>query len=149
MLDYKVFHPAHHHEATGGETIPCSIFLKPKKDAKWNMTPLKSRLVAGGHREYTEYLDDTSSPTADTKTVMQLLDIAVNLQLDLEQVDVKMAYLNADMCRRIFMRIPADIVRSLLEICPPDWKDYLLPDCSMVVQIDRAIYGMRSGEIVE
>lgn len=98
---------------------PCSMFLKPKYDARGLFTLWNARLVDGGHMTDPQSYDpvEKTSPTVCLEAVMALLSIAVTRKLEVESFDVPGAYLNATLKpdRRHKMRIGRRLQNCLRE----------------------------------
>ena len=76
--------------------LPCKLFLKEKIDAGGNFIKLKSRLVAGGHRQSDESFNQTHSPTVDISTVFMSLGLCTYLEnAYFATADIPAAYLNS------------------------------------------------------
>ena len=60
--------------------LPCKLFLKEKLDAGGNFIKLKSRLVAGGHRQSDESFYQTHSLTVDISSVFMSLGLFMYLE---------------------------------------------------------------------
>jgi len=94
-----------------------SIFLKKKNiiSSKWVfankyngeyiITKRKARLVARGFRQ-RRGIDLTYSPTLNTDTLKLIFSLAAKYKCPIQQLDIKAAYLNADLDKEIFMSIP-------------------------------------------
>ena len=94
--------------------IPCKLFVKEKYSASGDFEKVKSRLVAGGHRQDARlYKDKTCSPTVATPSVFMLATIAQAESRAIATVDIPGAYLNAQMPGnvRVRMRLDASIMR--------------------------------------
>ena len=143
LLQHGTFHPVVKSEVTK-RIIPSKIFLKEKYLPSGEFDKMKARLVAGGHRQdRTVYNDnDTSSPTAPTWGVYALASMAASRGYDTRVVDIKSAYLNAAMPadRAVFVRLQPEVSAM---ICKKDknYVSYLEKDGTIVVKLDRALYG--------
>jgi histone deacetylase 1/2 len=124
---------------------PCSMFLKPKFDARGLFTLWKARLVDGGHMTDPERYDphEKTSPTTSLEVVMLLLAIAVTKKLQVEGFDVPSAYLNANLEQGRFhkMRISKRIARILVEV-DPQAAEFVQPDGTILVEIRKSLYGL-------
>ena len=113
------------------KVITSKMFLKEKFLSTGEFDKLKSRLVAGGHRQdrrqYEEW--EITSPTVSMASVYMISAIAAMEQRRVMTIDVGNAYLNANMSRDIFMKI--DPVYSR-------FKDI---DGSIIVKLEKALYG--------
>lgn len=83
-----------------------------KMDANGNET-YKARFVAKGYSQVAERdYHETFSPTARIASVRMLMQIAVQESLIIHQMDVKSAYLNAEIDCEIFVEQPAGFVST-------------------------------------
>jgi hypothetical protein len=124
---------------------PCSMFLKPKYDARGLFTLWKARLVDGGHMTDPERYDphEKTSPTTSLEVVMLLLAIAATKKHQVESFDVPGAYLNANLERGRFhkMRISKRIAQLLVEV-DPQASQFVQPDGTILVEIQKSLYGL-------
>src|ERR1700749_2788619 len=89
-----------------GETvIPYSLVFKEKRSADGNIESYRVRLVAGGHRQ-TEGInyDETFSSAAKSPTVRTVFGHAASEDWEIDQIDVKSAYLYAPLKERVYMK---------------------------------------------
>jgi len=127
--------------------IPSSMFLKAKHKPDGTFDKLKSRLVAGGHRQDTTMYDNVSSPCVNLTSVFTLLSIAAFERRHIAAVDIKGAYLNARLSSvTVHMRIQPQLVSILkqlyLDLFKRDISEFICPDGSMVVHVLKALYGL-------
>jgi transposase InsO family protein len=90
----------------------------------------KARVVAQGYTqiEGVDY-DETFAPVAKLASLRMILALAAEHDLELQQMDVKSAYLNGDLREEIFME------------APPGFE---VPD-GMVLRLIKAVYGTKQG----
>src|ERR1700749_4235996 len=96
-----------------GETvIPYSLVFKEKCSADGNIELYRVRLVAGGHRQ-TEGInsDETFSSAAKSPTVYTVFGHAASEDWEINQIDVKSAYLYAPLKERVYMKAPPGILK--------------------------------------
>jgi hypothetical protein len=127
--------------------IPCSMFLKVKNKPDGSFDKLKSRLVAGGHRQDLTLYDDVSSPCVNITSVFMILGISVYEQLDVSITDVKAAYVNAELKSvKVRMIFRGQLVQLLTEVYLSVYKQditpYIEPDGSLLVEVLKALYGL-------
>ena len=86
----------------GKKIIPMSLFITVRRNGT-----VKARLVAGGHRQDSDAYDKskTSSPTASLHAIMSILNITASESRNLATVDIKQAFLEADMDEELYMSI--------------------------------------------
>ena len=82
----------------GANVVGSKWVFKIKRDSAGNIVRRKARLVAQGFTQ-VEGIDyyETYAPTAKLASLRTILAIAARLDMDIEQVDVKSAYLNGEM----------------------------------------------------
>ena len=115
MLAKGVFHPVSKKATRKKRVIPSKLFLKMKLSPE-NLAILKSRLVAGGHRQIKTII--YSSPTAHIQSIFIIAFIAAKEGLIVCTLDITGAYLNARMTTDVYMRISPQLTNYLLEIDP-------------------------------
>jgi len=108
-------------------------FFDRKVDSDGNIIRYKARLVARGdrQREFIHY-NDTYSPVARMKSIRVLLALAAKMKMPIHQMDVKTAFLNADMDRDLFMKPPPNFQ------LPPGKDDY-------VWKLKKSLYGLKQA----
>ncbi|UOH83756.1 hypothetical protein LQV05_006493 [Cryptococcus neoformans] len=91
----------------GRKLVGCKWVFKRKLDADGNVAKYKARLVAQGFFQQPglDY-EATFAPVSRSTTFRLLMTIAATYDLELHQADVEGAYLNGDLDRDIFMRVP-------------------------------------------
>ena len=131
--------------------LPCSMVVKDKRDSKGELLLWKSRLATGGHMTNPETYQpfDKTSPTASMDSVYSVLGIMQHSRMNLEVCDVPSAYLNTPLPKgkKHVMRIKPSIAKYFV-IADPSAKRYLQPDGSLLVQLEKALYGLpESGKL--
>jgi len=95
-------------------------------------TGYKMRLVAlGNYQEEGVDFDETFSPVAKFTTIRTVLALAAHLDLEVEQMDVRTAFLNGDLEHEIYMRQPEGFVEPGQE--------------HLVCKLNRSLYGLRQA----
>jgi hypothetical protein len=135
-------HARHLSPPAARDVIRSSMFLKEKFDATGNFEKLKARLVAGGDMQDPSDYDDISSPTAATSSIFILAALAGVEKRRVYTVDIASAYLNADMGDKttVHMRLDKTVASMLCEAVPA-YSEFLEPKGSMVVRLQKALYG--------
>jgi hypothetical protein len=81
----------------GAKTVGCKWVYKTKCDSKGNVERFKARLVAKGftQREGIDY-KETFSPVSSKNSFRIIMALVAHYDLELHQMDVKMAFLNGE-----------------------------------------------------
>ena len=144
MPDKGVFTPQDPRSLTKNQlrkVISSSMFLKEKFMSNGDFEKLKARLVAGGHQQDKTAYDDISSPTVATSAAFMVAALAARERRHVVTVDIAGAYLNADMSGpEVLMRLDRTMAAILTKI-KPEYSKFLARDGSMVVRLDKALYG--------
>jgi hypothetical protein len=92
---------------TGRKLVGCKWVLRKKYKTDRSLDKYKSRLVAKGFTQQpgVDFVD-TYSPVAKFTSVRIIMIVAVRLDLELHQLDVKTAFLNGDLKEEIYMDQP-------------------------------------------
>ena len=91
----------------GRKVIGCKWVLKTKTDADGNVIKYKARLVAQGFSQQPGIdFEETFAPVGRSTSLRILLTLAAAHNLEIHQADVEGAYLNGDLDRDIYMKIP-------------------------------------------
>lgn len=114
-----------------GTIVQCKWVLRKKYDSENNIR-YRARLVAKGFTQkhgidYTE----TFSPVVRHTTLRLLFALSVKLDLDVNHLDVKTAFLNGDLEETIYMRMP-ECYNSDSSVCK-------------VLKLNKAIYGLKQA----
>jgi hypothetical protein len=144
MPDKQVFTPQDPRKLSHAEkrtVISSSMFLKEKFSSTGDFEKLKARLVAGGHQQDKSTYQDVSSPTVATSAAFMIAALAAHEGRTVVTVDIAGAYLNASMTgQMVLMRLDALMSAILIKI-KPEYKTFLFDDGSMIVKLDKALYG--------
>jgi Reverse transcriptase (RNA-dependent DNA polymerase) len=100
-------------EATMPEnTTPLAskLVLDIKRDEYGNVDKYKARLVAKGFRQVAgrDY-DEVFAPTGQHVTIRVLLALASAQDLEVEQLDVRTAFLNGELSEDVYLRLPTEL----------------------------------------
>ena len=112
--------------------IPSHYVLVTKRGLNREKLKLRARLVANGqHQKYGLDYSETFAPTTNMSTIRVILTMAVRQNWEIHQVDIKSAYLNAELHEDIYMRAP---------------PGYLKPeDEGKVLKLRRSLYGLKQA----
>jgi Reverse transcriptase (RNA-dependent DNA polymerase) len=96
----------------GQTAIPCSEVIKVIRGPNGEVQSYRVRIVAGGHRQ-TEGVNYTKmfSAAAKMPTVRAVLANAAHQDWEIKHVDVKSAYLNAELKETIYMKAPREVLK--------------------------------------
>jgi hypothetical protein len=118
--------------------IPSKLFIKVKDDGS-----LKSRLVAGGHRQSEEVYDRKSSPTVGIPTIYIVAADAAHNNKDVACMDVPCAFLNAyrtEDTAPVYMMIDPSLAEILCMLYPI-FRAFKRADGSIWVLVSGGLYG--------
>jgi hypothetical protein len=112
------------------KVIPCKWVYTVKTDGNGKLDRFKARLVAGGHRqiEGVDY-NETYAHVTKHATVRTLLSVAANRSWDVQQLDIKTAFLHGTVDTDVYM------------LQPPGFVDGV----QNVVRVDKSIYGLKQA----
>jgi Reverse transcriptase (RNA-dependent DNA polymerase) len=111
--------------------LPCKWVLTVKRDALGGVEKYKARLVVCGNmqREGIDY-EEVFAPTSRYSTLRVFLAVVADQDMEMEQLDVKTAFLNGDLEEEVYMRHP-----KLFESQIP----------GVVCRLQRALYGLKQA----
>ena len=95
----------------GKKAIDCKwVYAKKQGSLKEDMVRYKARLVAKGYaqREGIDY-NEVFSPVVKHSSIRILLALVAQYELDLDQLDVKTAFLHGDLDEEIYMSQPTGL----------------------------------------
>ena len=115
------------------QVLTLQVVFKCKLKSDGTVDKLKGRVVFPGNR-YRPTIDlDPWNPHATFEIMCLYLALASYLGMTISQVDFVMAYLQAKMREKVFVRFP------------PEWADVLPPECRrfchVPLRLSRALYG--------
>ena len=89
----------------GAKAIECKWVFKTKKDSLGNIERYKARLVAKGFTQ-NEGIDykETFSPVSKKDSLRVIMTLVAHFDLELQQMDVKTAFLNGNLEEKIYMK---------------------------------------------
>jgi hypothetical protein len=146
MVTKGVWHGVHTKHLTSKQRVAIirsSMFLKDKWLPSGTFEKFKARLVAGGDQQDKSLYEDLSSPTAATSSVFAVAAIAAAEGRIVVATDIGGAFLNASMEPtgvKVHMRLDPAMAKMLVKIAP-EYSPFLEPSGSMVVELDKALYG--------
>ncbi|KAG1665273.1 hypothetical protein FOA52_015850 [Chlamydomonas sp. UWO 241] len=115
----------------GFSALPVRWVYKFKRDATGQVVRFKARIVAKGFKqvEGVDYLQ-TFAPCADKNSFRVVLAIACERDLEMEQLDIKTAFLNGELEETIYMQQP---------------PGYEVGGRDMVCRLKRTLYGLKQA----
>jgi hypothetical protein len=110
--------------------IPCHYVLATKRSLDSEKLKLHARLVANGQRQ-KHGLDysETFTPTTNMPTIRTVLAMATQKDWEVQQVDIKSAYLHTEIKEDIYMRAPPGYLKAGEE--------------GKVLKLKRCLYGLK------
>ena len=114
---------------TTANVLPVKWVFKVKTDEDGKVTAFKARLTPKGFRQlYGIDYNDVFAPTGKYKAMRVALSLAVLWDFEIEQLDVKQAFLNADLKEEVYMEMP---------------EGYKKP--GTVLRLRKALYGLKQA----
>ena len=116
----------------GCKPIGCKWVYKTKKDSQGRIERFKARLVAKGftQKEGIDYTK-TFSPVSSKDSFRIIMALTAHFDLELHQMDVKIAFLNGDLCETVYMKQPEGFEEN--------GKEHL------VYELKKSIYGLKQA----
>ncbi|RVX07895.1 Retrovirus-related Pol polyprotein from transposon TNT 1-94 [Vitis vinifera] len=116
----------------GVKPIGCKWIFKTKRDSKGNIVRYKARLVAKGftQKEDIDY-KETFSPVSSKDSFRIIMALVAHYDLELHQMDVKIAFLNGNIDETIYMVQPENFESNGSK--------------QLVCRLKRSIYGLKQA----
>lgn len=153
LKEMKVLEPVKYDELTAIARKACIyafLFLKDKFKADGTFDKFKGRLVANKPAwtaDPTQESMDPSSPTVDFLTACIILNLICYRKMKTAIIDVKGAYLNADINEIVHIILDATTAAIFVEEYP-QYKSMLRRDGSLCCLVRKALYGLpQSGKL--
>lgn len=116
-----------------------------KYDAAGNFIKDKCREVIRGDHQRVQDGEDNFAPTVNTAAVFAVAAIAASEGLHTATIDVTGAFLKGyPLEKPVFMRLDRYVASIVVEL-RPHYKKYLRHDGSMIVRINKPLYGLREA----
>ena len=116
----------------GAKAIGCKWVFKTKRDSLGNIERYKPKLVAKGftQQEGIDYTE-TFSPVSKKDSFRVIMALVAHFDLELQQMDVKIAFLNGDLEEEVYMKQPEGFSSSDGE--------------HLVCKLKKSIYGLKQA----
>ena len=116
----------------GHKPVSCKLVFDIKTDEKGNLIKYKARWTARGFSQVQGVTyDETTSPVVKLNSVKVLLAEAVRIDMEIEQMDVKTAFLNSTLNEEIYMTQ----LKGMVDEDNP----------RKVWRLNRAVYGLKQS----
>ena len=114
------------------KTIGCKMVYKTKKDSLGNIEIYKAILLAKGftQKEGIDY-KETFSPISKKDSFRIILALVAHFDFELQQMDVKIAFLNGELEEEVYMKQPEGFSSSQGE--------------HLVCKLKKSIYGLKQA----
>ena len=141
MIDkgvFEVVNLSEHSKIDKNMIVPSKLFIKEKNGV------LKSRLVAGGHRQDPDIYERKSSPTISTSGLISIATVGAAEELATATMDVDCAYLNAKRNKNlkdVYMFLSKEMAQQLVKM-DPRYAIAVRSDGRILVKLLMALYGL-------
>eukprot|EP01037_Dinobryon_pediforme_P018407 gene18407-18677_t len=129
MRDNNVWKPAILPEDR--KLVTTKWVFRPKYDIHGVIVKYKARLVARGFEQvYGKDFDETYSPVTRLSSLRLLFALATQFDLDLQQMDVETAFLNANLQEEVYIEVPQGVQIEMPNNC---------------FRLNKALYGLKQS----
>ncbi len=135
LREMNTYVPVHESKADPHNVVGCWWVFAIKKDANGDIECYKACIIVKGFNQiYTINYDEMFTPVVKWSSICILLTLAAQSDLEVHQMDVKMAFLNGDLEHEIFMHPP------------PGCANYGQKD--IVWKLRKSLYGLKQASQV-
>jgi hypothetical protein len=114
--------------------IPCHFVIATKRRPNGEKLKLRARLVANGQcQKHSIDYAEMFAPMTNMTTIHAVMSIAMHRDWEIHQIDVKSAYLNAQLHDDIYMHAPPGYLKA--------------EDLGKVLKLLRSLYGLVKGHL--
>jgi hypothetical protein len=145
LLEYGVLNFPHTKFGPNTETIPVMLITTEKLDAQGRHVKFKARIVARGDKQRVDHNLVTNSPVVSFHTLLVSLNALVSSGEGFDILDVTSAYLEAEIDSEVNVVLSKKIVDMLLIQQGSGIKHLVDRDGTMVVGLNKALYGLRQS----
>ena len=148
LWNVKTFQPVHKRTISPenrSRVYPCHMFIKEKFLANGDFDKIKARLVAGGDWVEPGTVEETSSPTVNSMSVMMILNIAAVMKYEVSTHDVTGAFLVPELIvgeRPMYLWLDKDLSDLFVKLVPPLVSFVETSTGALYFRIRRYLYGL-------
>ncbi len=138
FIDQEVFDPIEPSDLRGESIIHALVLFNVKINGK-----LKCRIVANGRNQNkSDYLPwEISGSTASTASILAVLSACVLRDIPVSSVDIKGAYLNAEIKKKVIVKFNNECSDRLIKM-RPELARYKTHDGYLYGRLNKALYGL-------
>ena len=142
LYDYDVFDLSV--DISDQTTIPAYMIVNEKFDAEGNYIKHKARLVAGGNFQIFD--GNTKSNTIKHSSLMIVLNYCLNKSLILNTIDIKGAFLHANLSDNIWVKLKKNVSDILISI-DNKFVNYTNNNGELNLKLKKALYGLKQASL--
>ena len=145
----KIWHPVHKESLTEDQKkmiLPMMKNYVEKFHPDSTFDKRKVRVLVRG--DLQRAIGESEGPVCRFESILLILSIAAQLDLDIFKVDVSAAYMNTPMNDEVkhrWVHLDRDVVRILLKLNRAYYEEFVQEDGTMIVEMDKLMYGFREA----
>ena len=151
IVQRSVFEGIHLHKLSRGQRkmLFSKMMITKKETVEGVLKKIKARLVVLGNLQDSEDIQEEvlNSPTPSINTVLMQITRAAVQNRKVVVFDIGQAFLNSYLSKKgddIIMHLKKEIADVLLQV-DESYKEFLRRDGSIVVKLNKALYGLRQA----
>jgi hypothetical protein len=142
FVEKEVLQAVHAFDVKKRKLLRAFMFSKRKVNADGSFDKFKSRLVGDGRGQRVwDDMKSSSSPTAEFTDVLMALKFAACKNHDWMKIDIKGAYLNANLDEEVYVILDKKTTALTLEVLP-ELKKYVGMNNQLTAKVKKALYGL-------
>ena len=144
-LGKSILHPVHINDLSDDQVkliLPMMKNFTEKTSPTGEFLDYKVRILMRGDKQL--FTAESEGPVCRPESLRICLCISAQEDLEEFKIDITAAFMNTQMPKEVkhrWIKLDKDVVQVLMELHPDVYEPYVLPDGSLIVEMDKLMYG--------